>query len=285
MSFLFIFFQYIIPQHLLSRLGGKIATSSNVKIKNALISYFLKNYDINMEEAEVENAFDFKTFNHFFTRKLKEKVRPISSESNVIISPADGVVSQIGFIKNGKVFQAKGRSFSLHDFLGRDKNLSETFIDGSFSTIYLSPKDYHRIHMPLSGTLRRMNYIPGNLFSVNPVTVESIDNLFARNERLSCIFETKNGPMAIVLVGAMIVAGIRVIWEKNPFVKNRKIQQFEYPSKGQGAVYLKKGDELGRFLLGSTVVICFPKNTIVWNEDVQPNAPLKMGESIAMLIR
>ena len=263
---------------------GKIAASDIVKVKNALISYFLKNYDINMEEAEVDNPFEFKTFNHFFTRKLKKEARPISPANNVIISPADGVVSQVGFIKNGKVFQAKGREFNIHDFLGRDENLSETFINGSFSTIYLSPKDYHRIHMPFSGTLRRMDYIPGNLFSVNPVTVKSVDNLFARNERLSCIFETKNGPMAVVLVGAMVVAGIRVIWENKPFVKNRKIQHFEYPLKGQRAIRFEKGDELGRFLLGSTVVICFPKNTVVWNKDIHSNTHLKMGEPIAMLV-
>lgn len=281
MNLLFIFFQFIVPQHLLSRLVGRIAKSNNVKIKNALISYFLKNYDINMQEAEVENAFEFKTFNQFFTRKLKKEVRPISLGNNVVVSPADGVVSQIGFIKNGEVFQAKGRRFSLHDFLGGDKKISEMFINGSFSTIYLSPKDYHRIHMPFSGTLRSMDYIPGNLFSVNPVTVESVDNLFARNERLSCIFETKDGPMAVVLVGAMIVAGIRVIWEKNPFIKNKKIQHFKYPLKGQGSVHLKKGDELGRFMLGSTVVICFPKNKVDWIEDIHSNSSLKMGEPIA----
>ena len=278
---LFIIFQYVVPQHLLSLLAGKISSSENAKLKNFLISYFLKNYDINMSEAEVQNAFEFETFNHFFTRKLKNDVRPISSENNVIISPADGVVSQVGLIKNGEIFQAKGRSFNLYDFLGRNKNISDFFLNGSFSTIYLSPKDYHRIHMPFPGTLMSMDYIPGNLFSVNPVTVESVDNLFARNERLSCIFETKNGPMAVVLVGAMIVSGIRVIWEKNPFIKNRKVQHFKYPLKGEGSVHLNKGDELGRFLLGSTVVICFPNKKVNWNKNIMLETSLKMGQSIA----
>lgn len=278
---LFIIFQYVVPQHLLSLLAGKIASSENAKLKNFLISYFLKNYDINMSEAEVQNAFEFETFNHFFTRKLKNDVRPISSENNVIISPADGVVSQVGLIKNGEIFQAKGRSFNLYDFLGRNKNISDFFLNGSFSTIYLSPKDYHRIHMPFTGTLLSMDYIPGNLFSVNPATVESVDNLFARNERLSCIFETKNGPMAVVLVGAMIVSGIRVIWEKNPFIKNRKVQHFKYPLKGEGSVHLNKGDELGRFLLGSTVVICFPNKKVNWNKNIMLETSLKMGQSIA----
>tara|TARA_B100000767_G_scaffold258668_1_gene267624 strand:+ start:101 stop:961 length:861 start_codon:yes stop_codon:yes gene_type:complete len=278
---IFIIFQYLVPQHFLSQLAGKLAASKNVKLKNSLISYFLKNYDINMTEAEVQNAFEFETFNHFFTRKLKNDVRPISSENDIIISPADGVVSQVGLIKNGEIFQAKGRSFNLYDFLGRNKNISDLFLNGSFSTIYLSPKDYHRIHMPFPGTLVSMDYIPGNLFSVNPVTVESVDNLFARNERLSCIFETKNGPMAVVLVGAMIVSGIRVIWEKTPFIKNNNVQHFKYPLKGDGSVHLKKGDELGRFLLGSTVVICFPNKKVNWNKNIMLETSLKMGQSIA----
>tara|TARA_Y100000385_G_scaffold284576_1_gene342801 strand:+ start:510 stop:1370 length:861 start_codon:yes stop_codon:yes gene_type:complete len=281
LNFIFIIFQYVVPQHLLSQLVGKLAATKNFKLKNYFISYFLKNYDINMAEAELENAFDFKTFNHFFTRKLKNDVRPICSENNVIISPADGVVSQVGIIKNGEVFQAKGKSFNLYDFLGRNKNISDNFLNGSFSTIYLSPKDYHRIHMPFAGTLRSMDYIPGNLFSVNPVTVENVNNLFARNERLSCIFDTNNGPMAVVLVGAMIVAGIRVKWRKNPFIKNKKIQHFKYPLKGDGSVHLKKGDELGRFLLGSTVVILFPNKKINWNKNIKVETSLKMGQSIA----
>ena len=234
-----------------------------------------------MGEAEVENALEHKTFNHFFTRKLKISARPICSENRAIISPVDGVVSQIGLINDSDVFQAKGKSFNLHDFLGRDENHSTTFTNGSFSTFYLSPKDYHRIHMPFSGTLQSMNYIPGNLFSVNPTTVKSVDNLFARNERLSCIFETKRGPLAVVLVGAMIVAGIRVVWEHNPFLKNRVIQRFKYPSKGEGVVKIKKGEEIGKFMLGSTVVVCFPKNTIIWEKHIRSNSIIKMGESIA----
>jgi len=284
LNFFFIIFQFIVPQHLLSRIAGKLAASKNIKLKNTLISYFLNNYEINMNEALNENALEYESFNDFFTRDLKQDARPISQGGNVIISPADGVVSQFGSIKSGEIFQAKGRAFTLLDFLGGNEKISNEFVDGSFATIYLSPKDYHRVHMPFSGTLKSMDYIPGDLFSVNPVTVDSVDNLFSRNERLSCLFDTDNGPMAVVLVGAMIVAGIRVTWKITPFRKNRKIQHFTYPKEGEGSVQLNKGEELGRFLLGSTVIICFPHNKIKWNSNIQANSTLKMGEAISHTI-
>ena len=282
MSFLFILFQYIVPQHLLSRIAGKIANSKNIRIKNTLISYFLNNYEINMEEAHNEKPYGYNSFNNFFTRKLKTDARPIDKTKNSIISPADGVISQVGLIDNGEVFQAKGRSFNLLDFLGGNQNLYNEFSDGSFSTIYLSPKDYHRVHMPFPGILREMHYIPGDLFSVNPITVKKVNNLFARNERLSCIFETSNGPMAVVLVGAMIVSGICVSWENKRFIKNREIQSFKYPSVGNGAVQLNKGDELGRFMLGSTVVMCFPNKRVSWESNISENSSVRVGESIAI---
>lgn len=280
-DFLFIFLQKIVPQHLISRLIGSFAASKNKKIKNIFISFFINRYDINMKEALEENPFLYESFNAFFTRQLKPGIRNFSQDRNCISSPVDGEISQVGSIKTGKIFQAKGRFFSLLEFLGGEKDLEKKFIDGEFSTIYLSPKDYHRIHMPFSGTLKSMTYIPGDLFSVNPVTVDSVDNLFSRNERLSCIFETEKGLMAVVLVGAMIVSGIRVSWDSFNFKKNRIIQKRDYPKTGEGSVFLKKGDELGQFFLGSTVVLCFPNNQVGWLDGLNQNSIVRLGQTLA----
>ena len=280
-DFLFIFLQKIVPQHLISRLIGSFAASKNKKIKNIFISFFFNRYDINMKEAVEENPFLYESFNAFFTRQLKPGIRKFSQDRNCISSPVDGEISQVGSIKTGKIFQAKGRFFSLLEFLGGEKDLEKKFIDGEFSTIYLSPKDYHRIHMPFSGTLKSMTYIPGDLFSVNPVTVDSVDNLFSRNERLSCIFETEKGLMAVVLVGAMIVSGIRVSWDSFNFKKNRTIQKWDYPKTGEGSVFLNKGDELGQFFLGSTVVLCFPNNQVGWLDGLNQNSIVRLGQTLA----
>ena len=280
-DFLFIFLQKIVPQHLISRLIGSFAASKNKKIKNIFISFFIDRYDINMKEALEENPFLYESFNAFFTRQLKPGIRNFSQDGNCISSPVDGEISQVGSIKTGKIFQAKGRFFSLLEFLGGEKDLEKKFTEGKFSTIYLSPKDYHRIHMPFSGTLKSMTYIPGDLFSVNPVTVDSVDNLFSRNERLSCIFETEKGFMAVVLVGAMIVSGIRVSWDSFNFKKNRIIQKWDYPRTGEGSVFLKKGDELGQFFLGSTVVLCFPNDQVRWLDGLNQNSIVRLGQTLA----
>ena len=280
-DFLFILLQKIVPQHLISRLIGSFAASKNKKIKNIFISFFIDRYDINMKEALEENPFLYESFNAFFTRQLKPGIRNFSQDGNCISSPVDGEISQVGSIKTGKIFQAKGRFFSLLEFLGGEKDLEKKFTEGKFSTIYLSPKDYHRIHMPFSGTLKSMTYIPGDLFSVNPVTVDSVDNLFSRNERLSCIFETEKGLMAVVLVGAMIVSGIRVSWDSFNFKKNRIIQKWDYPTTGEGSVFLKKGDELGQFFLGSTVVLCFPNDQVRWLDGLNQNSIVRLGQTLA----
>jgi len=276
---LFIIPQYIIPKHLLSKLVGMLAKTEISLIKNFIIKLFIKIYDVNMKDAFTEDIESFTSFNTFFTRRLKSNARPIDSNQSSVISPVDGKISQIGKIGNSSIIQAKGKKYSLIRFLGGDKSLSDKFKFGLFSTIYLSPKDYHRIHMPYDGRLQQMIYVPGELFSVNPITVENIDNLFAKNERLVCIFDTSYGQMAVVLVGAMIVSGISVRWEKS-FENIKKIKKYNYPTFGKDQIRIKKGEELGRFLLGSTVVICFTKNKIAWLNKLVLNSKVKMGQAI-----
>ena len=280
-NFLFIWIQYILPQHLISRFIGLLASSKIKIIKNSFISFFMNNYDINMKEALEENPYKYESFNAFFTRALKPEARIFIQNNKSIACPVDGQISQFGSITSGKIFQAKGKNFSLLEFFGGDQDLQNEFNNGKFSTIYLAPKDYHRVHMPFSGTLRCMQYIPGDLFSVNPTTVDSVDNLFARNERLFCVFDTKEGAMAITLVGAMIVAGIKIKWEEIKFKKKRIIQKWEYPQNGNGSVFLKKGEEVGKFMLGSTVVICFPLNKISWSKKITQNCSVKLGQALA----
>lgn len=276
---LFIAFQYLVPQHLLSRLVGKIAASEIYWVKNLFITQFIKKFGINMQEAKYKKADDFPTFNDFFTRELEEDAREFNEQEGGILSPADGAVSQLGAIEEGRIFQAKGQDFSLLELLGGDEALSEEFADGVFNTIYLSPKDYHRVHMPTTGTLRKMIYVPGDLFSVNQTTAENVPRLFARNERAVAIFDTQHGPMAMVLVGAMIVAAIETVWAGQITPASRKIKVNEYTNNQP--IELEKGAEMGRFLLGSTVVLCFAKDSIQWLDELTAESPLKVGEIIA----
>lgn len=276
---LFIAFQYLVPQHLLSRIVGKIAASEIYWLKNLFITKFIKQFGINMQEAKLKNADDFASFNEFFTRELEDGARTFSDQENGILSPADGAVSQIGDIKDGRIFQAKGQDYSLLELLGGDKALSDEFMGGKFTTIYLSPKDYHRVHMPTTGTLRKLVYIPGDLFSVNQTTAENVPRLFARNERAVAIFDTNQGPMAMVLVGAMIVAAIETVWAGRITPPSRQIKTTDYTNTQP--IELLKGVEMGRFLLGSTVVLCFAENSINWAEELTAESPLKVGEIIA----
>lgn len=276
---LFIAFQYLVPQHLLSRIVGKIAASEIYWLKNLFITKFIKQFGINMQEAKLKNADDFASFNEFFTRELEDGARTFSDQENGILSPADGAVSQIGDIKDGRIFQAKGQDYSLLELLGGDKALSDEFMGGKFTTIYLSPKDYHRVHMPTTGTLRKLVYIPGDLFSVNQTTAENVPRLFARNERAVAIFDTNQGPMAMVLVGAMIVAAIETVWAGRITPPSRQIKTTDYTNTQP--IELLKGVEMGRFLLGSTVVLCFAENSINWVEELTAESPLKVGEIIA----
>lgn len=276
---LFILFQYIVPQHLLSRCVGWLAASQLSWIKNPFINFFIKKFGINMAEAQRKTAEEYSCFNDFFTRELEADARAIDAQENSLVSPADGAVSQLGDIVDGRIFQAKGQSYSLHELLGGSAQLTEEFMGGKFNTIYLSPKDYHRVHMPVTGTLREMIYVPGDLFSVNQTTAENVPRLFARNERLVAIFDTERGPMAMVLVGAMIVAAIETVWAGliTPPKRLQKSVNYLNPQP----ITLQKGEEMGRFLLGSTVVLCFPKDSIEWEQQLTAEAPLKMGASIA----
>jgi phosphatidylserine decarboxylase len=281
---LFIAFQHIVPQHALSRLVGWIADSRIPFIKNTFIRFFAKKYQINMAEAQIENPLDYPTFNAFFTRALKEGARAVDNTPEAIVSPADGAISQIGKIDYGRIVQAKGRGYSLSTLLGGYPHLSDLFKNGSFATIYLSPRDYHRVHMPIKGTLRETVYIPGDLYSVNQTTAQEVDQLFARNERLVAIFDTAFGPMAMVLVGAMIVAGIETVWsgQEAPVVKKPVVKTFQ-PVQ-QESIVLEKGDEMGRFKLGSTVILLFGEQAIDWATTLQENSSVRLGERIATAV-
>lgn len=275
---LFIASQYIIPQHLLSRLVGWLARCEISWIKNPLISLFIGQFNVNMAEAQRQRPDQFRHFNDFFTRELLDGMRTIDDAEQGLVSPADGAVSQLGKIQNGRVFQAKGQDYSLIELLGGDTQRANEFMGGEFATIYLSPKDYHRVHMPVGGTLREMVYVPGDLFSVNKTTAENVPRLFSRNERLVCIFDTDNGPMAMVLVGAMIVAAIETVWAGLITPPKRELKVTDY--RDPQPITLNKGDEMGRFLLGSTVILCFPEGRMDWLQELTADSPLQMGQAI-----
>lgn len=271
--------QYLLPKHLVSRLVGKLAAAQAGKLTTFLIKQFIAKFKIDMSEAKHSDPAYFKTFNDFFTRELRDGIRPIVSGEENITFPVDGKVSQLGNIEAGRIFQAKGHDFSLRELLGGRDDIAAPFDDGLFSTIYLSPQDYHRIHMPIAGKLEKMIFIPGDLFSVNPLTAENVPNLFARNERAVAIFSTAIGPMAMVLVGATIVASIETIWGGTIApTRNKDIQYWDYKDQD---ITLEKGTEMGRFKLGSTIVALFPKNSVTFGENLQAGDVTRLGELFA----
>lgn len=284
MDTLFIIFQYIIPQHLLSRIAGAIAECEWPWLKNSFIKWFIRRYKVNMQEAVDPEPYNYKNFNAFFTRALKPDARPIAADDNAIACPADGAISQIGDIESGRIFQAKGQHYSLVELLGGDETIAKPFQDGKFATVYLSPKDYHRVHMPLKGKLKSMTYVPGDLFSVNTTTAENVPRLFSRNERAVCIFNSEAGPMAVVLVGAMIVAGIETVWDGQVAPMKREIRTQNYANKPK-AVTLKQGEEMGRFKLGSTAIVLFGPDAMTWQEGFNAGSPTRMGEQLGTLIK
>ncbi len=274
-----IFLQYCLPKQLITALAGKLANLKGGKLTTAVIRRFVKRYHVNMAEAENPDIASYATFNTFFTRPLKQDVRLIANSA--FICPVDGAISQFGAIKKGQIFQAKGHEYSAFTLLAGNQSLADNFQDGLFACLYLSPKDYHRIHMPCDGTLKNMTYVPGDLFSVNPLTAQNIPNLFARNERVVCEFTSeKHGTFVLVLVGATIVGSMATVWHGvvNP-PRIGRIQSWGY--SGQN-IQLDKGDEMGRFLLGSTVVMLFKKDAFTFNPSWHTAKPIRLGEAMSI---
>ncbi|HDY99803.1 MAG TPA: phosphatidylserine decarboxylase [Pseudomonas sabulinigri] len=272
---LFILMQYLLPHHLLSRLAGCLANCTWPWVKNPFINWFVGHYKVDMSLALEENPTAYASFNAFFTRALKADARPLDTAEKGILCPADGTISQLGKIEHGRIFQAKGHSFSVTELLGGNVAHAAAFQGGEFATVYLSPSDYHRVHMPFSGTLTEMVYVPGRLFSVNQTTAENVPELFARNERVVCLFETEVGPMAVVLVGAMIVASVETVWAGLVAPPSRQLRTTGY---GQAAPSLAKGEEMGRFKLGSTAVVLFGPDVANWHADLKAGSTVRMGE-------
>jgi len=272
--------QYILPKQALTVLAGKIAGAEAGHLTTRLITWFVARYDVNMAEAANSDIASYQTFNEFFTRPLRDGARPLAKAD--FISPVDGAISQFGSIERDQIFQAKGHHYSTTALVGGDAELAAKFQDGSFATLYLSPKDYHRIHMPSDGKLTRMIYVPGELFSVNPTTARGVPGLFARNERVVCVFESKHGPFVLTLVGATIVGSMATVWHGivNP-PRTREVREWHYQDK---PVAFKKGDEIGRFLLGSTVVMLFAKSVLTFNPDWSPARAIRMGEAMGKKI-
>lgn len=271
-------YQYIVPHHLISELMGKLASSESIWFKNKFIDWFCGRYPVDMSEAINADPHSYQSFNDFFTRALKPGCRPIDQSPDVIVSPADGAVAQIGAINDKTLLQAKDMYFDLNRLLGGDVQLADEFSDGSFATIYLAPHNYHRVHMPLAGKLRQQIFIPGRLFSVNKVTSEIIPNLYARNERLVLVFDTDTGPMIVILVGAMIVGSMQTVWMDQP-IRRRHIEV----TTPANEVNLAKGAELGKFLMGSTAIVLFNDDRLAKNNDLHSNDSVKVGQSLARL--
>lgn len=273
--------QRYLPQHFLSRFMGLIAECEWPFIKNGFIRTFISRFKVDLSEATITDAKVYKNFNDFFIRQLRPECRPINKDTESIISPVDGNVSEIGIIKRDRLLQAKNHFYSVDALVGDDHALAETFYDGLFLTAYLAPKDYHRIHMPLSGKLIQMIHVPGKLFSVNPGSVNGIPNLFARNERVVCIFDQGDFSFAVIAVGAMLVASIATTWHGlvTP-PTHMRIQRWDYRDQ---PVFLNKGDELGYFKMGSTAIVLLPPGIASWNVNLNANAPLRMGESIGTI--
>ena len=267
---------YILPHHAISWCIYKIARIRWQPFKNLAISLYTKLHAVNLEEAEISDKYSYESLNAFFTRALKPDSRPLDSDYENWICPVDGTVSQAGNIDNGRIFQAKGRDYTLLELLGGDKAQAAPFSNGKFATLYLSPRDYHRIHMPVDAELKSMTYIPGRLFSVAAYTVRAIPRLFARNERVVCSFETRYGPMVMVLVGAINVSATETVWHGLVTSNDGGIKKYNYPD---GQVKLQRGDEMGRFNLGSTVILITPSDFEL-DENLTAGSAVYLGRRI-----
>ena len=271
--------QYLLPKQLLTSLAGRFASQARGSTTTSVIRWFVKKYNVNMAEALNPDISSYATFNDFFTRALKPDARPLAAAG--LICPVDGAISQFGDIKQDQIFQAKGHSYSTTNLVGGDSTLAAQFQNGSFATLYLSPKDYHRIHMPCDGTLKRMIYVPGDLFSVNPTTACGVPGLFARNERVVCVFDTAQGPFVLVLVGATIVGSMATVWhgQINP-PRSADVREWRYDDE---PIWLKQGDEMGRFMLGSTVVMLFPQSrskSLAFNPSWAAGGAIQLGQAM-----
>jgi phosphatidylserine decarboxylase len=273
-------FQYILPQHFLSRIVYALMRSEVTWVKNLLIRLISRIAGINFSEAQSPDPADYASFNAWFTRALKPGVRTFDPDPQAFLSPCDGRISETGSLHENRILQAKGKDYSVQDLLANDP-VCPQLTDGYFSTIYLSPRDYHRIHMPLSGHLQRMIHVPGRLFSVAPYTVRQVPGLFARNERVISVFETDSGPLVMVLVGAMLVSSTETVWagEVTP-TKNKNVTVTEYSDKG---ISLSKGEEMGRFNMGSTVILLMPSGTVSGIAEPGASAAVKVGQRLANL--
>jgi len=272
--------QYLFPKQALTSFAGFVASRERGWVTTEIIRRFVAKYRVNMEEALNPDIASYLTFNDFFTRALKPGARPLAAAE--LVSPVDGAISQFGAIEKDQIFQAKGHRYSTTALVGGDAALAARYQDGYFATLYLSPRDYHRIHMPCDGRLVRMVYVPGELFSVNPVTARGVPGLFARNERVVCVFESARGPFVLVLVGATIVGSMATVWHGvvNP-PRGKTVRQWDYPNEPTSAIRLKQGEEMGRFLLGSTVVMLFPKGPLQFNPEWAPGREIRLGEAMA----
>lgn len=273
-------FQYVMPQLYLTQIAGWFAKQQWGVVTHFVIKLFAKKYNVDMSEAAKPNFNDYASFNEFFIRQLAENARPINQNPTALCLPADGHISQMGHIDNDLLLQAKGHYFSLSDLLAGDETLTNQFKNGEFVTTYLSPRDYHRVHIPCDAILRKMIYVPGDLFSVNPFLAEHVPNLFARNERVICVFDTEFGTMVQILVGATITASMSTVWAGviNPPRPN-EITTWTY--EGESAVKLIKGQEMGAFQLGSTVINLFEKDRVQLADHLQVDSPVRMGEILA----
>jgi phosphatidylserine decarboxylase len=281
---LFVTLQYLLPHHFLSSLMHRLTRIESPLIKDLIIRTVVDIYKVNMQEAMESDPSRYRSFNDFFTRALRPDARPVTQQANEIACPADGTLSQAGDIESGYLFQANGHDYALFELLGGDQEMTAQFEDGHFATIYLSPKDYHRLHMPLAGKLRKMVHVPGRLFSVNETTCRKVPRLFARNERVICLFDTEVGPMAMILVGAIFVSSIETVWAGTVTPTRLRVSSWDYNQSQQpDQVELEKGEEMGRFNMGSTVILLFGKDAVEWTENLLPGAPLKMGSPIADL--
>lgn len=269
--------QYLLPKQLLTMIAGRFASARAGSLTTSAIRRFVARYGVDMSEAADPDIASYATFNDFFTRALRPDARPIAPAA--VICPVDGAVSQLGSIEHDQIFQAKGHRYSTTALLGGDAAMAEQFKDGSFATIYLSPRDYHRIHMPCPGRLLRMVHVPGALFSVNPLTARGVPGLFARNERVVCHFQTPLGPMALVLVGATIVGSMATVWhgQVNP-PRTGKLRSWDYSTQ---PITLAQGEEMGRFMLGSTIVLLFQRGAVQFEPGWQALRPTRLGEAMA----